>query len=536
MITSTDSSSRLTAYAPGLGVTQQWEVRKPAARGRKGMVVSQSHAVSEVGVAVLENGGNAADAAVAMAFALTSAEPWNSGIGGVGFGLVRAPDGAVSLLDFGPESPRALDAARFPLTGDVSPDIFGWPRVQDDRNVHGPLSFVTPSAVAGYGLLHRTHGRLPREAVLAPAVALARRGLVSDWFTTVKIAQTAAMLRHYPESARIYLPNGLPPIPPEQGRPGHFAQGNLAQTLEQIRVEGYDSFYTGALAEMLLADFADIGAVIDRDDLRACRATLTAAPSARWRDIGTVYYPGERTAAPALLRIMQEMADAARQSAPDAAWFSTLGQVMRRTYAARLAGAAAGTDPLQAPKTCTTHLAVTDADGMTVSLTTTLLGLMGSGVVLPRTGVLMNNGVMWFDPRPGHPNSIAGNKRPLANMLPVLYVGDDGSVLAAGASGGRRILASVYQSLAFQLDFGMDVEAAAHQPRIDVSSPDSVGVDQRFAPADVAVLQAAGPIRLVEHAAAPLNFACPSFIRIQHGEATGVSDCMTPWSSALAVP
>lgn len=533
----TDSSlNRLAAYQPGLGITQRWEVRKPAAHGRKGLVVSQSHAVSEVGVAVLEAGGSAADAAVSMAFALSSAEPWNSGIGGVGFGLVRKPDGSVEFLDFGPVSPAGLDSSAFPLTGDVSPDIFGWPRVKEDRNVHGPLSFVAPSAVAGYGLLHKAHGRLPREEILKPAVTLSARGLVTDWFTTVKISQTAAMLRRYPESARIYLPNGLPPIPPEQGRPGYLQQGKHADTIEQIRTEGYDAFYRGSLADELLRDLRDVGSVISQEDLLACTPTLTAAPGVRWRDKGTLYYPGDRTAAPALLKIVDKMEEVSRREAPDAEWFEQLGVAMRRAFAERLNGSSRGADPLQAPCTCTTHLIATDANGMTVCLTTTLLGLMGSGVVLPRTGVLMNNGVMWFEPRSGRPNSIAGNKRPLANMLPVLYAGDDGSVLAAGASGGRRILASVYQSLAFQLDFGMDVVAAAHQPRIDVSGPDSVGVDQRFPPDVIARLKSASPIRLVEHTAAPLNFACPSFIHIKSGSASGISDCMTPWSSALAVP
>lgn len=344
----------------------------------------------------------------------------------------------------------------------------------------------------------------------------------------------AAMLRRYPETEKIYMPNGLPPIPPEQGRPGHLKQGAHAETLERIRTAGYEDFYSGEIAQQLVRDFRDFGSVITREDLLECKATLSPADAARWRNKGNLYYPGMRTAAPALLKIIAGMDDAAVVKL-DEKWFVKLGSVMKKAFAERLSAMANQGDPLQAPKTCTTHLIATDAQGMTVCLTTTLLGLMGSGVVLPKTGVLMNNGVMWFDPRPGTANAIGGGKRPLANMLPVLYVGDDGRVLAAGASGGRRILASVYQSLAFQLDFGMSVAEAAHQPRIDVSGPDSVGVDQRFAPEVIAAIEASSPIRLVEHAAAPLNFACPSFISVHEGQANGISDCMTPWSSALAV-
>ena len=115
-----------------------------------------------------------------------------------------------------------------------------------------------------------------------------------------------------------------------------------------------------------------------------------------------------------------------------------------------------------------------------VAVTTTLLSSMGSRVVLPGSGVLMNNGVMWFDPRPGQPNSIAPGKRPLTNMLPVILRDGDQPVLAAGASGGRRIMAAVLQMVSFVADFGMDPEAAAHQPRIDVSGPDGVSADRRL--------------------------------------------------------
>ena len=215
---------------------------------------------------------------------------------------------------------------------------------------------------------------------------------------------------------------------------------------------------------------------------------------------------------------------------------------MKAAYRERLASLGGDTpgpgggDPNQVPGTCTSHICAMDADGMTVSLTTTLLSLMGSGVVLPRSGILMNNGMMWFDPRPDSRNAIGGGRRPLSNMLPVLFVSDDGrTILAGGSSGGRRILASVYQMLAFLLDFGMTLEEAAHQPRIDVSGPASVGVDRRL---DMDIFEAIlrdGPAQSLEHAAAPLNFACPSFAMSFDGEFGGISDCMTPWSGAVAV-
>ena len=205
-------------FAPAPHTTQNWQLRKSAASGTRGMVVAQSRDAAEAGVAVLDAGGNAIDAAVATALALAAVEPWNSGLGGIGHAVVhRAGEACAEVVDFGPTAPGKLDAARFKLTGRVASDLFAWPEVEDDSNIHGPLSFVIPSAVAGYAEMHGRWGRLPLSDVAAPALALARRGLPQDWFTTLKVANAAAILRKYPESARIYLRDGLPPVPPYQG-------------------------------------------------------------------------------------------------------------------------------------------------------------------------------------------------------------------------------------------------------------------------------------------------------------------------------
>ena len=132
-------------FTPSSHTTQNWRLTKPAASGRRGMVVSQSKNASEAGVAVLDAGGNAIDAAVATALALAAVEPWNSGLGGVGHAVVhRAGQARAETVDFGPTAPAALDAKRFKLTGRIAADLFGWPEVEGDANIHGPLSFVIP--------------------------------------------------------------------------------------------------------------------------------------------------------------------------------------------------------------------------------------------------------------------------------------------------------------------------------------------------------------------------------------------------------
>jgi gamma-glutamyltranspeptidase / glutathione hydrolase len=524
-------------------LTQNWGVTKPAAYGRKGLVVAQAKTAAEAGVAILDAGGNAVDAAVATALALAAVEPWNSGLGGIGFALVhragehragehRAGQRAAEVVDFGPVAPAALDPDRFRLTGRTKHDLFPWPEVEGDVNVHGPLSFAIPSAPSGYRHMHMSWGRLPFADVIAPAIALARRGLPQDWLTTLKIANAAAVLRRYSESTRIYLPDGLPPVPPYQGTPGFMPLGRLADTLEQLQRAGLDDFYRGEVAASIAADLRDLGAALSAEDLATCEARVMPAMEVPWRG-RVLQLSGGLTAAPTLARVVRAMERVVYPGAPDAAWFQALARAMRQAYAERLA--ALGDNEPRAAETCTTHLSAIDAEGTMVSLTSTLLSSMGSRVVLPRSGVLMNNGVMWFDPRPGQANSIGPRRRPLTNMLPVILKDGHRPVIAAGASGGRRIMAAVFQLLTFVADFGMDLETAAHHPRIDVSSPDGTSADQRLAPDIIAALAEDGPVQAVEHATLPINFACPNLI-IQHddGSRAGISDALSPWSAAVA--
>ena len=234
-----------------------------------------------------------------------------------------------------------------------------------------------------------------------------------------------------------------------------------------------------------------------------------------------------------MIRVLDQMAGVAYGAEPDAAWYVAFSRAMKKAYDERLAGIG-DADPLAA-ETCTTHLTVCDAEGTMVAMTTTLMSSMGSRVVLPGTGIPMNNGMMWFDPRPGQPNSVAPGKRPLTNMSPIIMKDGDRPWLAAGASGGRRILASVAQMMTFIADFGMGLDKAAHYPRVDVSSVDKVSADHRL-PADVlAALIADGPTDVVEHGVMPINFACPNVItRDVDGTAWGISDAASPWSMAVA--
>jgi len=521
-------------YTPPPHITQYWELTKPSAKGRRGVVVSQARSAAQAGVAVLDAGGNAVDAAVATALALSTAEPWNSGLGGIGFALVhRAGEPRAQVVDFGPRAPAATDPARYRLTGRMTTDLFAWPEVEGDINIHGPLSVAIPSAVAGYDYMLRQWGKLPLADIIAPAIALARRGLPQDWYTGVKIANSASVIRKYPTTAAVYLPNGLPPVPPYQGTPGFFRQGNLPATLEHLGQAGLRDLYEGEVAASIAADIKALGGVLSAEDLRACLPRAWPAEEVGWRG-RTLQLTGGLTAAPTLKLVLEAMADAPYGgSAPSAAWYVALARAMKAAYAERFASL--GESEPDSAQSCTTHLTVCDAEGTTVAMTTTLMSSMGSRVLLPQSGILLNNGMMWFDPRPGTPNAIAPGKRPLCNMLPIMLTEGGKPFLAAGASGGRRIMAAVFQLMTFIADFGMGVEAAAHHPRIDVSGVDRVSADRRLPAAVLDALAAEGTVEVVEHGAVPINFACPNTIVHQaDGTRVGISDAASPWSAAVA--
>src|ERR1700722_5732374 len=271
-------------YTPPPHVTQYWQLSKPSAKGHRGMVVSQAKGAAEAGVAGLDAGGNGIDAAGETALALATHEPWTSGLGGIGFALVhRAGQQRAEVVDFGPRAAAAADPARYRLTGRMTTDLFAWPEVEGDINIHGPLSVAIPSAVAGYDYMLRQWGRLPLAEVIAPAIALARRGLPQDWYAALKVATSASAIRLYPTTASVYLPNGLPPAPPYQGKPGFFRQGNLPDTLERLGRAGLRDFYEGEVAASIAADVKALGGVLSLDDLRDCKARTREAEQIGWR-------------------------------------------------------------------------------------------------------------------------------------------------------------------------------------------------------------------------------------------------------------
>ncbi|WP_366657522.1 gamma-glutamyltransferase [Fodinicurvata sp. EGI_FJ10296] len=525
--------------ATGSGpATEQWAVSKAAASSAGGVVTAHHPLAAHVACETLRAGGSAVDAAIAAGFVLGVVEPWMSGVGGGGVMLIRPPGAETPIaLDAAMISSGGVDPSRYALAASTAPppatpSMFPWPAVVDDRNMTGPESICVPGLLDGYRLAHERFGRLNWADLVDPARAIATDGLPVDWYTMLNIAIEARRLSSQPETRDIYLPDGFPPTPGIAATPTRLSLGALPETLATIRDQGPRALYDGPLARALAADVSARGGPLSETDLTAYRAAWRKPDRTAYRDTTVFTTPG-LTGGPTLSRaltLLDGMLDAANTDA--AHLFPAIATALSDAFAERLRGHGAG-----GGESCTTHLAATDADGMTVSWTQTLLSRFGSAVVLPETGLLMNNGMLWFDPQPGRPNSIAAGVKPLANMAPTIGIDADGRIAAIGASGGRRIIGAVLQMIAFLTDLGLSPEQALAQARIDVSGGSDVSVDPKLPPDALAALRAAHSTVEMENGVHPTTYAIASVLRFdpRTNRAEGAASPHQPWPCAAAV-
>jgi gamma-glutamyltranspeptidase/glutathione hydrolase len=512
-------------------------VRKPAARSKGGIVVSQHRLASEVGARVLAAGGHAVDAAVATSFAVGVLEPWMSGIGGVGAMLVRnAANGKVSAVDFGARAPAALNPADYPIIEGAGADLFGWPKVKDDRNLVGATAAVAPTLVRGIEAAHKAFGRHVWRDLVTPAVALAAEGMVVDWHTTLKVAGAYAHLARDPGCRNVFLPGGAPPVAPPAGLTSpvlRLPNAVLARTLESIASNGAEALYAGPTARALVDDIRAAGGVITQDDLALCKAELIEPLTITHAGRTVHLLPrlsGGPTAADAFEHLAQRWTPPGDGKPLDAAAFAAIAASLQFAWEKRFA--TMGDSVTTAPQGSTTHISVVDRDGNMVALTQTLLSLFGSRFLSPATGILLNNGINWFDPRPGTPNGIGPGKRTLSNYCPAIMVGDD-DVVAAGGCGGRKILPAVYQLLIMMAN-GMSIDDAFHAARIDVSGPDAVVMDPNLPDAVRSALAQKFQTMEAERTVYPYHFTVAGAVRRSGGMNEGATEPHQPWSEAVA--
>ncbi len=498
-----------------------WVPHRKAPTSRKGMVASKMPQASQIGADILAAGGNAVDSAVATAFAVGVCEPWANGIGGGGFMVVwLAKEQKALAIDFSMKTPAGATESMFPLIDSPGGEgaLFGWPATEGDRHVIGPHSICVPGTVAGLALALEKWGTMPLADVIAPAIELAEDGFPVTWNITTAIAKAVQSIRPYPETAKVYLrADGDVPFTLDQTRPHMIKQPDLANTLRLIAAGGPDVFYKGEIAQKIAGHLQDEGTIFTLEDLANYEAEIYEPVVSEYHG-HRVYTHGRGTGGTSMsqsLRALNLMDNGSPETRTTGQWHR-IAAVFRQAFADRFTYLAdpdqvevpidallaesyaqatvdaigdKATAPMAADRQAlgvthnlkasvpeymrdgsTTHLSVIDSEGNAVSLTQTLLALFGSRVTVPETGVLMNNGMMWFDPEPGHPNSVAGAKRPLANMAPTLIEKDGAIVASLGASGGRKIMNCNAQLVMNIVDSGMTAQEAISAPRIDCST------------------------------------------------------------------
>lgn len=474
-------------------------------RAPHGMVASTERIASQIGVDVLKRGGNAVDAAVAVAFALAVVYPSAGNLGGGGFMLIRRSDGTATAIDYREMAPAA--ATREMYVGPNGQLIKG-----EGSSLVGYRASGVPGTVAGmeFALKKYGSGKLTWAELIEPARKLAADGFVVTHRMEKRLQDNEKTLSPFEDSRRIFLRDG------KLYREGEILrQPELAVTLARLQKKGPREFYEGETARLIAVDMERHHGLITRDDLRGYTPKERTPLRGSYRGFGIISMPPPSAGGAVLLEMLNilEGFELKKLQPFSSEYYHLLVEAMRRAYADRAeylgdadfgpvpiegmidkayaerqrstinserasasseisAGKPAGHESKQ-----TTHFTIVDASGNAVSNTYTLNDSFGSGVVAKGTGVLLNNEMDDFTSKPGAPNlfgaiqsernAIAPRKRPLSSMTPTFVLRPDGSLyFAIGTPGGTTITNTVLQIISNVIDHGMNLQEAIDSPRI----------------------------------------------------------------------
>lgn len=504
-----------------------------------GIVVSVQELASRAGAEVMQEGGNAVDAAVATGFALAVVYSPAGNIGGGGFMLVRMADGKSHFLDYREKAPAAAKHDMYlDAQGNVIPGA----------SMYGYKAIGVPGSVAGLAYAERKWGKLTMKQVMAPAIKLARDGYALGWIMARDMHDKH--LADYPESRRVFQRNG------DYYKAGEiFRQPDLARTLERI-AENPDDFYHGALARELATAVQKGGGLITAEDLAQYEAKEREPVRGTYRGYEVISSPPPSSGGTVLIESLNilegydlaKMGDRSAQAIhfeveafrrafldraefmgdPDfakipvaqlvdkkyaAAWRETIDpqhataskDLKRPAVFHELEQYAAEHPPTLASHESpqTTHYSVVDAGGNAVAVTTTLNGWFGSRVTADGLGVLLNDEMDDFSSKAGVPNgdnliqgaanAIGPGKRPLSSMTPTIVAHDGKTVLVLGSPGSSKIITTVANVLMGVVDYGMNIQEAVNAPRFHNQwMPDVVNVEKWFSPDTLNMLEQMG--------------------------------------------
>ena len=487
------------------------------ASGTIGMVSSGRGEASAIGRDILRRGGNAVDAAVAVAFAQGVFEPNAHGIGGGGFLLLRkGATGETVFLDFRETAPQAADPSMY------EPDGPGSDIDVRERNIYGGMAVATPGDVAGllYALEH--YGTMEPKDVITPAAELARRGYVVTPLLRTDMEAHREHLLKYGDGHKIYLRDGQPwPVGSILTNP------DLARTLDLIARDGRDAFYRGEIADRIVEQVRKDGGVLTHKDLEDYRVRVLRPVTGTYRGYELISSPPPSSGGTHVIELLNilECFDVASMAAdgPEfihlfseacklcyadrAAYMGDpqftkvpLSGLLDKQYAAALAAridpkhshAPLRGDPFAYESPSTTHFSIGDRDGNLVSVTRTINHFFGSDVVPRGTGFLLNDEMEDFSLDPASPNAVAGGKIPLSCMSPTFILSEGRPFAVLGSPGGIRIISSVAQVVSNLIDRRLPLEDAIGAPRVGDETSDTIIYEDRYPQSTLDVLASYG--------------------------------------------
>jgi gamma-glutamyltranspeptidase/glutathione hydrolase len=464
--------------------------RKPA-EGTTGMVAAAHPLASKIGVEILQKGGNAVDAAVATAFGLGVVEPNASGLGGGGFILIySAKTKEVITIDYRERAPLRATPDMYKLAPDG--------KVVDAETTVGHKAVAVPGTLAGLTLALNRYGTMSLKEVMAPAIRVAEGGYEITPTMNGMMKDNFEKLSKFPEAARIYLKDGLPY---EVG--DRITLKDLAKTYRLISEKGPDVFYRGEIAEAIEKEMKASGkGLVTKEDLAAYQPVIRTPVRGSYRGYEIVSMAPASSGGTHIIQLLNilEGYDMAKLGHNTSASIHLMAEAMKRVFADRAKFMAdpdfvkvpiegliskgyadelrksineekAGEkippgNPLPFGSGGTSHLSVIDKEGNLVALTQTINLFFGSGVLVPGTGVMLNDEMDDFVPKPGSSNSVEPKKRPLSSMSPTLVLKDGKPFLSIGSPGATRIISALPQILMNVIDHQMDIQQAIDAPRI----------------------------------------------------------------------
>lgn len=498
-----------------------------SATGTQAVVASGKYEASKIGIQILEAGGNAIDAAVAVGFALGFAEPNATGVGGGGFMTLRlASTGETVFIDFRERAPSAAS----PEMWQTYTDANGNTAVIGSQKTLGGKSSGIPGEVAGMLYALENYGTMSREEVLRPVADLARAGLTVSPTLNSDMMNSYDTMLLYSESGDLFLKDidGMK-MPYEVGEV--FKNPEYAKLMEKIIAEGRDGFYKGEVAKAIVDTVNKYGGLFTMGDMANYEVEVLEPIKGTYRGYEIISSPPPSSGGTIIVQILNILENFDLPSMEDnsAEELHLISEAFKMAYADRgeymgdvkfvdvpLDGLVSKDyakllsekidpnvsmenvmpdDPWMFEHEDTTHFSVADKEGNIVAVTQTVNYVFGSKVAIPGWGFVMNNEMDDFVVGADHPNSIAGNKTPLSSMSPTVILTPEGEPYAVlGSPGGTTIIAAVAQVISNLIDHGMTMQEAVDAPRISGYNNNTISYESRIDPEEIAKLEAIGHI------------------------------------------